>query len=251
VKDLSTSFSARESNGVLNTARISRVDLDSRKSIGDWWNKMSGASSRIVWVLPLLCLSGCINTPPLYELWVEENLVVDESETGQKRLLVTREECDIAFLRKYSQSRHVPVRVMVALNPGADAQLFEMLSRDDSDRVRGALAQSPYTPRSVLLELLLDCSDIVRANIVMNGNLTGEEIRALWERAKPDRPHPDRIASVLFAMNPRLPADVRRELELMDDEAVNRRLKLTDERRAGTAVRESGADPEPEAPSRP
>jgi hypothetical protein len=215
---------------------------------------MNVAFSSMICVLSLLFISGCINSPPLYGTWVQENLVVDESESGQKRLLVLEEKCEIAFLRKYAQSTHVPVRVLVASNPGADAQLLEMLSRDESDRVRGALAQSPYTPRSLLLELLLDCSPIVRTAISMNGNLTEEEIRALWRREKSDNsdyPHRVPIIAGIFAMNPSLPADLRREFELMDDEFVNRDLRLTDERRARAEVRESGVDPEPEAPSRP
>ena len=167
-------------------------------------------------VLHLIC--GCtVNSPPFYEKQVSERLVVAKSEEAQKQHLVRREKCTIEFLRKYAHSELIAARILVADNPGADEQIRNELSKDRSDEVRASVASSQYTPRWLLLELLLDKSSHVRYCLATNGHLTQDEIRALFFSYE-DPP------LMAFALNLNLPEEIREHILKSDDEVAKMTL---------------------------
>lgn len=177
--------------------------------------------------------------PAQYEREVQKRLVVEPSEEAQKQLLVNYEKCEIDFLRKYSRSDLLAARALIAQNPGVDEDILTDLSRDSSWELRGVVAASKYTPRRLLLELLLDEDSHVRYCLASNGNLTHDEIRLLFLSYKQSDP-----PLGAFARNPNLPDDLRELIRKSDDESAKEWLRITEERSSGDNV---GEIPEPKS----
>jgi hypothetical protein len=108
---------------------------------------------------------------------------------------------DRAVLEKMVADKRAEVRMEVAFNPTADADLLRLLGGERaSTRVRRAVAANPNTPAAVLRSLAEDKDDQVRQALAFNGATPGTLLAELAGRSID--------LAILVTMNPDVPGAV-------------------------------------------